>query len=724
MFAESEVLRKIDAFEQKNGWRPVPNSVADCDRMVRHFDDEENLILKSRTGNIDLRRPLKPSEKRWIANERTLCALDCSYFLTRYYWIQAEAERAGESNIMHFAFRSGQRVFYRTLQRLDAKGKAKQVFCLKARKQGISTLVEGIMAWGALFFPGTRVAIASADGQKSQIMAGMFFYAIDELPWWLESTRTRDKRASDRGIIEWSHIGNQVVLQSGAMKGGIGQGTTPNFCHISEASQFTNAVTQLDEGLLKAVTANPNNVLVIETTGDGDDWTAKMWNECKDNYWEGKTRLLPLFLPWFMTPELYPSASWIGQYPIPRDWIPAPETVAMTHKCEAYVNSTEVLREELGKGWKLPREQQWWWEFEFMSHRRRGIEKSFTRQHPCDDLEALIGENDKAVGEEAVEAMKRTVSDSARIYMVAGEGVETKNEPDRHLILNGEDAHRLYTEWRDHKDNSYEWAFIPMNLLVPDLTDSSSMKKALIWDEPEPDYDYGIGVDTGTGAQQDRSVINVTRKGIDDDEPDTQVAEFADDTINNTDLWAWVAALTSYYARYMTDSTMRHPKLCIELRRKFGDMTFNQLYHGLNFKRHNWFVPLDKTTFRPVPGKQGRPGFWTTAWSRPMLLSFFTSSVENGWYQIRSRFLRDELTKSEMRLMKSGQTRMDHVSGEHNDRIFASALSHWTLHDAECLAEWSKRKFNAHSSAPPKIDYSPYSISVSVGGESLWGRRA
>lgn len=722
MFGESVIIRKLDAFEKTYGWRPVQHSVEDCDKWVRHLNDEENLINKTRSGSITLRRPLKQSETDWIANERALCSIDCAYFLTRYYWIQSEADASSRGNIMHFRFRSGQRVFYRTLQRLDDKGKSKQLFCLKARKQGISTLVEGIMAWGALFFPGTRVAIASADGQKSQIMAGMFFFAIDELPWWLESTRTRDKRASDRGIVEWSHIGNQVILQSGAMKGGIGQGTTPNFCHISEASQFTNAVQQLDEGLFKAVTNHPNNVLVVETTGDGDKWTSDLWNECKENYWQGLTRLLPLFLPWFMTPELYPQKTWLEEHPVPKNFTPAPETLAMIIKCEAYVASTEVLREELGKGWKLPIEQQWWWQFEFMSHRRRGIEKSFTRQHPCDDFEALIGENDKAVGETAIEEMKKTVSNEASVYMVAGEGVESKNEPDRHFVLNGQDADRLYTEWINHKGDKYEWGFVPMKYDMRSITDASSMTKALIWEEPQPDYDYGIGVDTGTGIENDRSVICVNRKGRDDDEPDQQVAELADDTLSNTELWAWVAAITSLYSRYMTDSTRRHPKLCIELRRKFGDMTFNQLYHGLNFRRHNWFVRLDSTTFRPMPSSKGRPGFWTQTWSRPLLLGFFTSSVENGWFQVKSRFLQDEIKNAEMRLMKSGQSRMDHVSGKHDDRIFAAAMSHWTMHDAEVLAEWSKRRYASLNSSPPKIDYSPYTIQVNVGGESLWGR--
>ena len=119
---------------------------------------------------------------------------------------------------------------------------------------------------------------------------------------------------------------------------------------------------------------------------------------------------MPVFLPWFMTPELYPSPDWIRKYPIPKGWTPIKETVEMVTKSEAYVTSSEALRMVLGTGWKMPDEQKWYWEFNFKEHRRRGIEKSWYRQMPVDDLEALIGENDKAVGEEAVEAMKRQPS--------------------------------------------------------------------------------------------------------------------------------------------------------------------------------------------------------------------------------------------------------------------------------------------------------------------------
>jgi hypothetical protein len=707
MFAESVVLRKLDQFEQKHGWRPVPHAVEDCDRMVKHFTSEGNggVIVKSRTGNIDLQRPLSKGEKKWIANERAMCAIDCGYYLTHYYWIQSEANEQGGANIMHFRFRSGQRVFYNILQKLDEMGVSKEIFCLKARKQGISTLIEGIMSWGALFLPGVKAAIASADGQKSQIMAGMFFFAIDEVPWWMEADRTRDKRASDRGIIEWSHIGSQVILQSGSMRGGIGQGTTPNFVHISEASQFTDAIQQIDEGLLKAVTSNPNTVMVIETTGDGDDWTRKMWEHCKKNYWHGTgARLLPLFLPWFMTPEIYPSDGWLKKFPMPADFESKriPETVAMVAKCQAYVAATEVLQIVLGKHWKLPMEQQWWWQFTYLEHKNRGIEKSFTRQHPCDDFEALIGDNDKAIGEEAVENMNRTVTQECGIYMIAGEGIETKHEPPEQLVIAGEDALRLYSEWTTHKGEKLNWGFIPV---AGDTRheEFDPLKRILVFEEPRPGFDYGIGCDTGTGVELDRSSIIVTRKG-EEEEPDVQVAEFADDTIGNTELYAWLAAITSLYSRYMTEHP--HPKLAIEMRRKFGDMSFHQM-RLMGFHRHHDFVPLDRKTFRPVSGKAGRPGWWTNAWSRPMLLGFFTASVENGWYEVRSRYLAQEIKEAEMKVMKSGATRMDHVSGKHDDRIFGAAMSHFTLHPAEVLAEWSKRRYNAGSKGPLEIDFSP-----------------
>ena len=186
--------------------------------------------------------------------------------------------------------------------------------------------------------------------------------------------------------------------------------------------------------------------------------------------------------------------------------------------------------------------------------------------HNCDDFEALIGDNDKAIGDEAIENMTRTVTDECQIYMVAGEGIEKKDEP-APMLIRGEDALRLYSKWTTPKGESLDWGFIPV-IGLTQQEEFDPMKKVLVFEEPRPGFDYGIGCDTGTGVELDRSTIIVTRKG-EDDEPDVQVAEFADDTIGNTELYAWLAAVTALYSTYMRE--WPHPKLAIEMRRKYGD---------------------------------------------------------------------------------------------------------------------------------------------------------
>lgn len=737
MFSKEVVIRKLDAFESRNGWRPRPHSVEECDKMKKHLNSEgdDGVVFMTAAGVVELRRELTKGEVAWIRNERLMCALDCGYYLSRYYMITSEAED-GSGNVMHFAFRSGQRVFYNVLQELDDMGVSKEIFCLKARKQGISTLVEGILSWFSLFVPGSKAAIASADGQKSQVMAGMFFFAIDELPWWLESERTRDKRASDRGIIEWSHIGNQVILQSGAMRGGIGQGTTPNVVHISEASQYTNAVQQIDEGLLKAVTSAPGNFMVIETTGDGDKWTADMWHNCKENYWGGRARLLPLFLPWFMTPELYPSKSWILKYKIPDDWSPynLPETVAMTTKCEAYVATTPMLRKVLGENWILPDEQKWYWEFNFLEHRRRGLEKSWLRQMPCDDLEALVSEGDKIVSRETIELMDKTKTPIADmgIYMVAGDGITERHEPIESLVWYGEDSPpRLKCHWKTKREEKLEWMFVPLRPTIyhgmPDRerrsaeADFNPLGKFFILEEPQEGYDYSMGWDTGTGVGGDRSVISINRKGLTDAEPDVQVAEFASDTIPLDQIAWWAAAAAALYSKYMKDHP--HPKIAIEMKRKYGDGPFHTLHKGVGFSRwHEWGQNIDRRVWREKQrGPHSRMGWFTNEWSRPLLLSSFFGAVENGWYVVRSKWLAQEITEMKQKITESGKTRADHESDKHDDRVFAAAMSYFTLHQCDVMASRMKMRYDAPSGEDLVIEHGPaMGMPTVINGGKLW----
>ena len=93
MFSPAVVQRKLDSFEAKNGWRPRPHSIEECDKMTKHLNSDE-VIVVTRTGTIELKRELTKGEVAWIRNERLMCAIDCAYYLTRYYMITSEERMA------------------------------------------------------------------------------------------------------------------------------------------------------------------------------------------------------------------------------------------------------------------------------------------------------------------------------------------------------------------------------------------------------------------------------------------------------------------------------------------------------------------------------------------------------------------------------------------------------------------------------------------------------
>jgi hypothetical protein len=279
MFSEKVILQKLARFTDKFGWTPIRHSLDEIERAKAEI---MSLCQRNDKGELYFDdRSYTPKITRFILNERAMCAIDCEYFLTHYYKI------AADNRIVQFTLRAGQRVFYRVIQDLEARGKSIEIQVLKARQQGISTLVEGIMTHRALFVPGAKCAIGSADGQKTYVMMGMMYTALEHLPWWLGPTQTKD-RPSGAPILEFDRVGTSIVVQSGSMKGGIGQGTTPTAIHLSECCDYTNPIVQIEEGLFMAVHSSPDIFMVLESTGNGNTgWWADQWRTNKEKYWQG-----------------------------------------------------------------------------------------------------------------------------------------------------------------------------------------------------------------------------------------------------------------------------------------------------------------------------------------------------------------------------------------------------------------------------------------------------
>jgi hypothetical protein len=104
-----------------------------------------------------------------------------------------------------------------------------------------------------------------------------------------------------------------------------------------------------------------------------------------------------------------------------------------------------------------------------------------------------------------------------------------------------------------------------------------------------------------------------------------------------------------------------------------------------------------------------------------MLLNAFKNAVENGWFEVNSRWLLEEIQGFEQSSTESGKTRMDHQQDKHDDRIFAAAMSYFTLHDMDVMAERAKKRYSKAQDEGYEVDYSPWVQSVpNPGAEAFF----
>lgn len=691
MYSQSRIHDKLLKARRLLGWPPIYHSVAECLHFVEHMKSIERVEAN---GDIVLARDLNQKEINWIRNERFVCYADQLYFATRYCWVWDE-----ENKLVLYSPRQSQKVFHRLLEYYDEHQLSIELICLKARQQGISTEVELKFAHRVLYTPGAKAISGSADAQKSELMAKMFYTVVDMTPWWLKPQIKTNRRSSSRGLIEFE-TNSIVAIQTGSQETGIGQGWTPTCAHISEVCDYNDPATLIEEGLFKAMHTSPSLFLLLESTGNGSTgWWADTWKSSKEFYAQGRARLCPVFLPWHLCTDMFPKQQWLEKYPPPEDWRPAKETMAHAAKCRAFVRNTDYLRRELGADWELPRHQMWFWEFHYQEHERKHIAKSWLRQMPCDDFDALQGKNDSVFDNQVIEVLELERNRQYQVYGLVGEGIDEKHEP-----FTGDVDYslpRIPIQWQSNKGSIFEWQLLPLKT-IREGDESTAMTKWIVFEEPIPGCDYSVGVDAAGGVGEDRTVIAVVRKGPDEGQ-DVQAAEFTSSTVSSAEAVGFCAAIAAWYGENVP--VYEQVKFVIEQTRKYGDDCQLQLKR-MGYYRHHDMIRYDNKKI--VANKSHKQGWFTGAWSRPLLLGRFINAVENQWFKVNSPFLVRECADFEQRHTSSGLAKMEHRQGKHDDRIFANAMAYFTSHHLDVMLERSQKRYHMPKSKLPEIDYQEY----------------
>src|SRR6185437_9322244 len=137
----------------------------------------------------------------------------------------------------------------------------------------------------------------------------------------------------------------------------------------------------------------------LEGTGNGNiGWQADKWRSAKENYPLGKSRLRPVFINWPTANDLYPPKDWLKKFPVPVNFKPLEVTRKHVQKCELYIRNTPYLAKVMGKHWRMPIDQQWFWEFNYLDAAQSHTQKVCMSQRQADRYEALVGANDLVSG--------------------------------------------------------------------------------------------------------------------------------------------------------------------------------------------------------------------------------------------------------------------------------------------------------------------------------------
>lgn len=661
MYSNQVSDRALLLASQAQKWTLRRHNHAQVQGAIAHFDS----LRDPDTGTLT--RPLTPEETRWIQNERKVCALDFWYWSSRYAHIIDWAKHD-----VLFRPNVAQSIVLDIWGDLEEQGRAIMMQQLKARQLGVTTLTELAVAHRTQFHLRVNAVVASADPKKSVKMAAMIRFCWEQQPWWLLPKTTKIEHGMP---VEFGELNSTILIQAGNQFNGVARGQTPNVCHLSELCEWDDADLLVDAALLKAIHETPDVFVILESTALGrGNWWHDTWKQVKEDFPTGRSRLCPVFLPWYVGIDIYPTETDLRMRPVPPDWVPADLTVRHAERAKDYVLTNPLMFKHLAHGdpkWRMSRSQMWFYEIERDSAIKKKQLNLFLSEMPADDQEAFQSTNISAFEVETILVHRENVRVPEAVYAITGTGIPndliaSRRHPDLSRPI-------ITIEVKDILPRCQEvYQLIPLQF--EGYSGQSTGLKLFVWEHPHPGETYGLGVDTSDGVGQDWSVIEGIRKAYPQG-PDVQVCEFASSYIKAMQLWPMALAIGTWYSTYQHKQNKRiQVRQAIECRGNGESVQFELQKRGwVNF--HQWKKRDNKI---PTTNQQVyKIGVFTSSWYRPMMLDRLMSMLEDQSLIVFSPFFVDEMEALEKDETKQS---MKAVFGEHDDRLMALGFILDSLH--------------------------------------------
>ena len=497
MYSQKIIENRLDFFAAANGWMPYRHTYSEVLEFTSYIKSIVKLGSNSKGAWIDSVAPLtekrKAEIKRWIENEQILCGLDYGYWRDNYAWV---VDEGGQE--VKFKNRKSQDVFDSVVAYLEELQAGIQILTLKARQVGITTLVSLYFNHKMLFIPNTLSVMASVQKSKSDEIEIKLKTAYEGCPFWLVPPRMPKRSFTN---------GSRLMVESGMQPKGIAQGQTPQNILISEIGIIPNPHNVIEEGLLPATHSNKNLFMVFEGTGSGNvGWFPDFWRSQKRDQALGTARMFPVFISWPLATDMYPQADWLRAHPVPAGFYEKRLDATKAHiaRCESYIRNTPYLAKVVGSNYRVPIEQQWWWQLEYVQARERHSLHQHAARLPADDFEALTGVHDSVFDGETIMELedgiyevrsdgKRERRNPVQVYAITGHSILEEFEPQESEIDYSKEV--IHLTWKSNRDERYDWELVPL-LPIDEESEVNTFDRLLVFEPPKKGALYSCGVDT------------------------------------------------------------------------------------------------------------------------------------------------------------------------------------------------------------------------------------
>jgi hypothetical protein len=675
MYSRTVTAQQVAAAELEIG-RPIVYYSYDYIRAC--IDHLDSLAIRDDKHRVTgTKRPLAPDEIEFIANERLLCGLDYLHWAENYHYVRDKETLA----MVPFRQNTYQKVLTLAQGQLEEQGKPVIVQLLKARQGGGTTDTTSKIEHRMLFVPNTAAVIASSDPEKSWKLSEMISRSLTKQPWWLIPPNLKEYQSGEV-FLDCFERNSYVSIQHGTQGTGISRGDTVNCFHLSELPDFDNPDLIVDDSLFGAWHPTPLHFGVLESTAKGrKNWWHTLWLTNKENWELGRTLQRPLFLPYYVSPEIYPTEGWLAAIPIPRDYVPSDYVKEHARRAAEYVHSDPFLRQVLGADWRMSVKMQWWYQFSYEEAIRKDKLGNFLSEYPATDTEAFQSQSKSVFSIQLIQDYESKVPQPVGVFKLTGSDLPRAIAPDSGELLEGSDGKQISITHQSPSDE-LRWNLHPVRF--PGYSSVNSHLNTLwVWEYPIENESYCVYLDGAQGIGRDRTVLGVLRKGT-VDRPAGQVACFSSDSLSTLDVWPIALLLLNYYSPWSdfkrdVNRALFSPEVradgagCLMEVRKRG---WNRIYFRRqrdNRKQQN--ETITKLGWDTTPGDGG---------TRALLIHWLLTTIKGQFVEINSPWTIDEMR--DFVVIESETTnkiKIEHDKGAHDDELFGLGIGIVTLHDLD-----------------------------------------